>query len=90
MVRVVFMMCVYVVKLFITGHFVLQWVAGGETQKSTAVKVDTPNQFAPQGSNPKEFQQKQKSVSEKFSLLGVGLSRIVMWLCHKVLLTSCR
>lgn len=67
------LMCVYVMKQLVTGYFVLQWVPDGDTQqRSTVIKIDTPNQFAPQGSNPKEFQQKQKSVSGEFTSINVS------------------
>ena len=67
------LMCVSVMKRLMTGYFVLQWVPDGDTQqKSTVIKIDTPNQFAPQGSNPKEFQQKQKSVSRELTSMNVS------------------
>jgi hypothetical protein len=44
--------------------FLLQWVKDeNEGPSSPSVKVDTPNQFAPLGSDPKELKDKYKAVS---------------------------
>ena len=49
---------------------VFQWVKEegeeGSPKRSTPVKIDHPNQFAPQGSDPREFKQKQKQVRIQF------------------------
>lgn len=49
-----------------TPKKITKWVPGEGQSKSTAVKVSTPNQFAPQGSNPKEFREKQKSIKKDY------------------------
>ena len=33
---------------------------------STPVKVENPNQFAPQGANPKEYKQKFKEIKKEY------------------------
>ena len=43
-----------------------QWVQEGSPSKNTVIKVENPNQFAPQGENPKEFKQKQKQVMKNW------------------------
>ena len=45
----------------------------GPMQRSTAMKVEHPNQFAPQGINPKEFKEKQKSVSQRIKTRTITL-----------------
>lgn len=41
-----------------------QWVAeGSPSHSSTPVKIESALQFVPQGTNPKEFKQKQQQVS---------------------------
>lgn len=45
-----------------------QWVSEGDSPGRVGVppvRIENPNQFAPQGDNPKEFKEKQKSVSLK-------------------------
>ncbi|KAL8594119.1 hypothetical protein ACOMHN_000830 [Nucella lapillus] len=51
-----------------TPKKITKWVQDGETpdQRSTAVRADSLNQFAPQGSNPKEFKDKQKSIRKDY------------------------
>ncbi|XP_070212539.1 protein hu-li tai shao-like [Littorina saxatilis] len=51
-----------------TPKKITKWVTDGENpqHRSTAIKVETPNQFAPQGVNPKEFKQKQKSIRKDY------------------------
>lgn len=39
---------------------------GSPKRTSTPIKVDSPNQFAPQGSDPKEFKQKQKQIKKDY------------------------
>lgn len=52
-----------------------QWIQDGEGGQLKAVRIDNPNQFAPQGANPKEFKEKQKQVnSYHFYLFAVILS----------------
>lgn len=41
----------------------LQWVADGSPSKSTPIKVESPNQFVPLGTNKKEFKKIQAAVS---------------------------
>ncbi|XP_052770493.1 alpha-adducin-like isoform X4 [Mya arenaria] len=41
-------------------------VEDGSPKRSTAIKVDHPNQFAPQGSDPREFKQKQKMIRKDY------------------------
>jgi hypothetical protein len=41
-------------------------VDGSPNRKSTPIKIDNPNQFAPQGENPKEYKLKQKAVIYNF------------------------
>ena len=40
-----------------------QWVSEGSPSHSTPIKVDSPNQFVPLNTNPKEFKKVQKAVS---------------------------
>lgn len=41
-----------------------QWIQDGSPSNSgTSVKLENPNQFAPQGADPHEFKKKQKNVS---------------------------
>ncbi|KAL8622651.1 hypothetical protein ACOMHN_009285 [Nucella lapillus] len=51
-----------------TPKKITKWVpeADASMQKSTAIKVDSPNLFAPQGANPKEFKEKQKSIRKDY------------------------
>ncbi|XP_076435277.1 uncharacterized protein LOC143275160 isoform X2 [Babylonia areolata] len=51
-----------------TPKKITKWVQDGETreQRSTAIRVESANQFAPQGSNPKEFKEKQKSIRKDY------------------------
>ena len=47
---------------------IFQWVkdaeeSGSPKHTSTPIKVENPNQFAPQGTNPKEYREKQKKVN---------------------------
>lgn len=44
----------------------------GSPKRSTPIKVDNPNQFAPQGSDPREFKQKQKQVIVLFCSVHFG------------------
>ncbi|XP_052101058.1 alpha-adducin-like isoform X7 [Mytilus californianus] len=39
---------------------------GSPNRKSTPIKIENPNQFAPQGSNPKEFKLKQKEIRKDY------------------------
>ncbi|KAL4231595.1 Adducin 3 (Gamma) [Mactra antiquata] len=39
---------------------------GSPKRTSTPIKVDNPNQFAPQGADPKEFKQKQKQIKKDY------------------------
>ncbi|XP_053407844.1 gamma-adducin-like isoform X5 [Mercenaria mercenaria] len=39
---------------------------GSPKRTSTPIKVENPNQFAPQGSDPKEFKQKQKQIKKDY------------------------
>jgi adducin len=41
----------------------LQWVADKDEMPVKPMKVENPNQFAPQGENPKELKEKYKAVS---------------------------
>ncbi|XP_052227151.1 gamma-adducin-like isoform X4 [Dreissena polymorpha] len=46
-----------------------KWVPDGDPnspKRSTPIKVDHPNQFAPQGSDPREFKQKQKQIRKDY------------------------
>lgn len=59
---VTFALCVPYCYLY--HIFFIQWVPeGSPTNAGRAVKIENPNQFAPQGDNPKEFREKQKQVS---------------------------
>ncbi|XP_076460778.1 protein hu-li tai shao-like isoform X3 [Babylonia areolata] len=51
-----------------TPKKITKWVQDGDSSmtKSTAIKVENPNQFAPQGINPKEFKEKQKSIRKDY------------------------
>ncbi|XP_063433805.1 gamma-adducin-like isoform X14 [Mytilus trossulus] len=39
---------------------------GSPNRKSTQIKIENPNQFAPQGANPKEFKLKQKEIRKDY------------------------
>ena len=39
---------------------------GSPNRKSTPIKIDNPNQFAPQGENPKEYKLKQKAIRKDY------------------------
>ena len=43
----------------------LQWVNDGSPSHSTPIKVESPNQFVPLNTNPKEFKKVQKMVSSQ-------------------------
>ncbi|KAH9520263.1 Alpha-adducin [Bulinus truncatus] len=46
-----------------------EWVPDGESPNrpgGTPIKIENPNQFAPQGDNPKEFKLKQKSIRKDY------------------------
>ncbi|KAJ8316920.1 hypothetical protein KUTeg_004824 [Tegillarca granosa] len=47
-----------------------EWVqeeAGSPNKKgTTSIKIENPNQFAPQGTNPKEYKEKQKSIRKDY------------------------
>lgn len=45
---------------------ITKWVSEGTDGKSTNVKIENPNQFAPQGTNPKEFREKQKQIRKDY------------------------
>ncbi|XP_064603859.1 alpha-adducin-like isoform X3 [Liolophura sinensis] len=46
---------------------ITRWVPeGSPTNAGRAVKIENPNQFAPQGDNPKEFRQKQKQIKKDY------------------------
>ncbi|XP_053407843.1 gamma-adducin-like isoform X4 [Mercenaria mercenaria] len=55
----------------ITKMGIAKWVKdeaedGSPKRTSTPIKVENPNQFAPQGSDPKEFKQKQKQIKKDY------------------------
>lgn len=56
-------------------HLLLQWVQDGSPSHSTPVKVDSPNQFVPLGTNKKEFKKLQQAVSMKFFVSRIYLVR---------------
>ncbi|XP_056004256.1 alpha-adducin-like isoform X14 [Ostrea edulis] len=46
---------------------ITKWVQDGSPSNSgTPIKVDNPNQFAPQGEDPKEFKKKQKDIRKDY------------------------
>ncbi|ELT93964.1 hypothetical protein CAPTEDRAFT_100987 [Capitella teleta] len=46
---------------------ITRWVPGAEGEAGTpAVKVENPNQFAPQGENPKELKEKYKAIRKEY------------------------
>ncbi|KAK3094862.1 hypothetical protein FSP39_007183 [Pinctada imbricata] len=45
---------------------IARWVQEGSPSKSTVIRTDNPNQFAPQGSNPKEYRDKQKQIRKDY------------------------
>lgn len=49
---------------------------GSPKKTSTPIKVDNPNQFAPQGTDPREFKHKQKQVI--FYLLVITLKKMAL------------
>ncbi|XP_035824176.1 nervous system adducin isoform X6 [Aplysia californica] len=66
-----------------TPKKITKWVPGGESPGragGSVQKVENPNQFAPQGANPKEFKEKQKSDGQ---LSGAGDQLIVMGAASK-------
>ncbi|KAH9520266.1 hypothetical protein Btru_060393 [Bulinus truncatus] len=53
----------------ITPKKITKWVPDGESPNrpgGTPIKIENPNQFAPQGDNPKEFKLKQKSIRKDY------------------------
>jgi len=44
---------------------ITKWISDG-SERSTNLKIDNPNQFAPQGTNPKEFREKQKQIRKDY------------------------
>ena len=48
---------------FIDTSFYFQWVPEKDSQM-TPLKITNPNQFAPQGVDPKELRNKHKDVSK--------------------------
>lgn len=66
-----------------------QWIQDGSPSNSgTSVKLENPNQFAPQGADPHEFKKKQKNVSiienENISLYIVKRDEKKKWAFNKV------
>lgn len=52
-----------------TPKKITKWVPEGDAESrgsGSAQKVENPNQFAPQGDNPKEFKQKQKNIRKDY------------------------
>uniref|UniRef100_A0A2C9JZ75 Class II aldolase/adducin N-terminal domain-containing protein n=1 Tax=Biomphalaria glabrata TaxID=6526 RepID=A0A2C9JZ75_BIOGL len=50
-------------------YALVRWVPEGDSPNrpsGTPIKVENPNQFAPQGENPKEFKLKQKSIRKDY------------------------
>jgi len=45
---------------------ITRWVSEGDDKSCTPVKVENPNQFAPQGDNPKEFRQKHEAIRKEY------------------------
>ncbi|ESO97018.1 hypothetical protein LOTGIDRAFT_115246 [Lottia gigantea] len=45
---------------------ITKWVPDGQVSTSTPIKLDNPNQFAPQGENPKEFRDKQRALRKDY------------------------
>ncbi|BFZ01094.1 hypothetical protein BsWGS_04138 [Bradybaena similaris] len=53
----------------VTPKKITKWVPEGDSPNrpgGTPIKIENPNQFAPQGDNPKEFKQKQKSIKKDY------------------------
>eukprot|EP00092_Neocalanus_flemingeri_P032067 GFUD01034855.1.p1 GENE.GFUD01034855.1~~GFUD01034855.1.p1 ORF type:complete len:712 (+),score=176.10 GFUD01034855.1:397-2532(+) len=50
---------------------ITKWVSEGSPSHSTPIKIDSPNQFVPLNSNPKEFKKVQKLMKEGRRLGGV-------------------
>lgn len=46
-----------------TTTVTMQWVADGSPTHSSAIRIETPLQFVPAGTNPKEFKKLQQLVS---------------------------
>uniref|UniRef100_A0A0B7BJK4 Class II aldolase/adducin N-terminal domain-containing protein n=1 Tax=Arion vulgaris TaxID=1028688 RepID=A0A0B7BJK4_9EUPU len=52
-----------------TPKKITKWVSEGDSPSKlggTPIKIDNPNQFAPQGDNPREFREKQKSIKKDY------------------------
>ncbi|XP_050398354.1 alpha-adducin isoform X3 [Patella vulgata] len=45
---------------------ITKWVPESNATTSTPIKLDNPNQFAPQGPDPKEFRNKQKALRKDY------------------------
>jgi hypothetical protein len=48
---------------------------GSPKGHSTPIKVENPNQFAPQGKDPREYKNKQKQVSVSFTVRLMSLPK---------------